>query len=88
MCDGRLLTIRYVTSSIPGARLYESRQLFNHDFMLCELDKLLRMLLDDGLGLDLPCGASPSSVNRVVRLGAKSYQDLEGRCAMANRLCT
>ena len=39
---------RYVASEVPGARLYESRQGWNHDFMFVEMDKLLRLLLGVG----------------------------------------
>jgi hypothetical protein len=39
---------RWVATKIPNAVLYESKQGWNHDFMLIELDKLLRMLLQDG----------------------------------------
>eukprot|EP01052_Picozoa_sp_SAG31_P022546 SAG31_NODE_1797_length_7244_cov_8.328621_4_plen_115_part_00 len=47
---------RYVAQQIPGARIYESRLGWNHDFMFVELDKLMRLLLDDGVKLDLPDG--------------------------------
>ena len=50
---------RYVAREIPGAVLHESRQGWNHAFILLETDKLLRMLLEDGRGLDLPDGSQP-----------------------------
>ena len=42
---------RYVHAQIPGATLFESKQLWGHDFMFVELDKLLRILLNDGVPL-------------------------------------
>ena len=46
--DSALRSARYVANEVPGARLYESRQGWNHDFMFVEMDKLLRLLLGVG----------------------------------------
>eukprot|EP01047_Picozoa_sp_COSAG01_P041424 COSAG01_NODE_3553_length_5934_cov_4.175282_4_plen_294_part_00 len=65
---------RWVAQQIgPTTRLYESHQGWNHNFMICELDKLLRILLDDGVGLELPDGRMAHEVspalNRLLRSG-------------------
>lgn len=39
---------------------------WNHDFMMVEADKLIRMLLGDGIGLDLPDGAKVTKTTLVL----------------------
>lgn len=70
---------RYIARQIPGAMLYESKQLWGHDFMIVEIDKLLRILLGDGIGLDLPDGSEPFMSSRAVMSATKGFREKHGR---------
>jgi hypothetical protein len=66
---------RYIAREIPGAMLYESKQLWGHDFMIVEMDKLLRILLGDGVGLDLPDGSEPFMSSVAVMCATRGFRE-------------
>ena len=69
---------RYVAREIPRAMFYESKQLWGHDFMIVEMDKLLRILTGDGVGLDLPDGSEPYMSSIAVATATKKFREKHG----------
>jgi hypothetical protein len=48
--------------------------------MIIEMDKLLRILLNDGLGLDLPDGSQPFMSSVAVTKATKDFRKHHGGC--------